>query len=53
MLGPQPAGDGPTRVPKWAVRAAERAGLEVADLREFRGRMELYDIAAVVYFCAR
>lgn len=50
MLGPQPARDGPTRDPKWAVQGAERAGLEVTDLREFRGRMEFRDIAAVVYF---
>lgn len=50
MMGPQPAGDGPTRDPKWSVLAAERAGLAVTDLREFRGRMDFADIAAVVYF---
>jgi len=38
------------RDPKWSVLAAERAGLTVTDLREFRGRMEFGDIAAVVHF---
>jgi hypothetical protein len=32
------------------VRAAEQAGLDLVDLREFRGRMEFYDVAAVVVF---
>ena len=41
---------GPTRDPKWSVMDAEAAGLTVVDLREFRGRMEFYDIAAVVHF---
>jgi SAM-dependent methyltransferase len=50
LMGPRPEPDGPTRDPKWTVRAAEAAGLEVTDLREFRGRMEFGDIAAVVYF---
>jgi SAM-dependent methyltransferase len=50
MMGPQPADDGPTRDPKWTVRDATAAGLEVVDLREFRGRMEFGDIAAVVVF---
>ena len=50
MLGQQPERYGPTRAPQWSVQAAERAGLEVTDLREFRGRMEFYDIAAVVHF---
>lgn len=50
MLGPLPATEGPTRDPRWSVRAAERAGLEITDLREFRGRMEFFDIAAVVHF---
>jgi SAM-dependent methyltransferase len=45
-----PPGDGPTRDPKRAARAAERAGLTVTDLREFRGRMEFFDVAAVVVF---
>jgi SAM-dependent methyltransferase len=50
MLGPLPPDDGPTRDPKWSVLAAQEAGLEVTELREFRGRMEFGDIAAVVYF---
>lgn len=50
LMGPQPPDDGPTRDPKWSVRAARSAGLEVVDLREFRGRMEFRDIAAVVHF---
>jgi SAM-dependent methyltransferase len=50
MMGPLPDDDGPTRDPKWSVRAAHAAGLEVVDLREFRGRMEFFDIAAVVHF---
>jgi len=32
------------------VLAAREAGLEVVDLREFRGRMEFCVIAAVVHF---
>ncbi len=50
MMGPQPLEDGPTRDPRWTVTDAEAAGLEVVDLREFRGRMEFRDVAAVVYF---
>jgi SAM-dependent methyltransferase len=50
MMGPQPRHDGPSRASKWSVRAARQAGLEVTDLREFRGRMEFGDVAAVVYF---
>jgi SAM-dependent methyltransferase len=50
MMGPQPAADGPTRDPKWSVLDAEQAGLTVVDLREFRGRMEFRDVAAVVHF---
>lgn len=51
LMGPQPETDGPgNRAPKWAVAGAEAAGLEVTDLREFRGRMEFFDIAAVVHF---
>ena len=49
-MGPQPAEDGPTRDPKWSVLGAETAGLTVTDLREFRGRMEFGDIAAVICF---
>lgn len=50
MMGPQPEQDGPTRAPRWSVRDAEAAGLTVVDLREFHGRMEFYDVAAVVHF---
>ena len=53
MLGaayPHPGPDEPTRDPKWSVRAAGHAGLDLVDLREFRGRMEFYDVAAVVVF---
>jgi SAM-dependent methyltransferase len=50
MMGPQPQVDGPTRDPQWSVMAAQEAGLAVVDVREFRGRMEFYDVAAVVYF---
>ena len=47
---PLPESDGPTRDPKWSVMAAERAGLTVTDLREFRGLMEFNDVVAVVHF---
>jgi SAM-dependent methyltransferase len=50
VMGPLPAPVGPTRDPTWSVQAAEAAGLEVVDVRQFRGRMEFFDIAAVVYF---
>ena len=53
MLGdayPRKGPDDPSRDPKWSVRAAEQAGLDVVDLREFRGRMEFFDVAAVVVF---
>jgi SAM-dependent methyltransferase len=52
MMGPrpEPAPDQPNRDPKWSVRAADRAGLTVADLREYHGRMEFNDVAAVVVF---
>jgi SAM-dependent methyltransferase len=53
MLGaayPRKGPDEPTRDPKWSVRAAEQAGLDLVDLREFRGRMEFFDVAAVVVF---
>jgi SAM-dependent methyltransferase len=50
LMGPQPEPDGPTRDPKWSVADAEAAGLQIVDLREFRGRMEFRDIAAVVHF---
>lgn len=50
MMGAQPVTDGPSRAPKWSVLGAEEAGLVVDDVREFSGRMEFFDIAAVVYF---
>jgi SAM-dependent methyltransferase len=50
MMGPLPAHDGPTRDPKWSVQDATQAGLEIVDLRQFRGRMEFGDVAAVVVF---
>jgi SAM-dependent methyltransferase len=55
MLGPRPEPapdqpDQPNRDPKWSVLAAQRAGLTVADLREYRGRIEFNDVAAVVVF---
>lgn len=50
MMGPLPEDDGPTRDPKWTVASAQEAGLDVVDLRQFRGRMEFGDIAAVVVF---
>ena len=53
MMGPLPEPDPsavPARHPKRSVRAAEQAGLTVTDVREFRGRMEFYDVAAVVHF---
>jgi len=50
MMGPPPATDSSTRDPKQSVLGAEGAGLTVTDLREFRGRMEFGDIAAVIVF---
>ncbi len=52
MMGPpEPSPpDPPHRDPKWSVLGAERAGLTVTGLREFRGRMEFSDVAAVVVF---
>jgi SAM-dependent methyltransferase len=50
LMGPQPEPDGPTRDPKWSVLEAEASGLTVVEVREFRGRMEFYDLAAVVHF---
>jgi SAM-dependent methyltransferase len=50
LMGPLPDEDGPTRDPQWSVIGAEAAGLSVADLRQFRGRMEFYDVGAVVHF---
>jgi SAM-dependent methyltransferase len=48
MLGPLPPGS--TRDPGLARSAAERAGLEVRDLREERLRTVFDDVGAVVYF---
>lgn len=50
LMGPQPDDEGPTRDPKWSVLAAKRAGLTVTGVREFRGRMEFGDVAAVAAF---
>jgi SAM-dependent methyltransferase len=50
MMGPLPPDDGPDRDPRWSVLGAEQAGLEVVDVRRFRGRMEFNDVAAVVHF---
>jgi SAM-dependent methyltransferase len=50
LMGPQPEPDGPTRDPNWSVIDAEAAGLTVIDVREFRGRMEFRDVAAVIHF---
>jgi SAM-dependent methyltransferase len=50
MMGPQPEPDEASRQPNRSVLGAEAAGLSVVDLREFRGRMEFYDVAAVIHF---
>jgi len=50
MMGPQPESGGPNRDPKWSVIGASQVGLTVVDLREFRGRMEFGDVAAVIHF---
>ena len=50
LMGPLPARDGPNRDPKWSVLGARAAGLEIIDVRKFRGRMEFGDVGAVVYF---
>lgn len=50
MMGPQPERDAALREPNRSLLGAEAAGLVVVDLREFRGRMEFYDVAAVVHF---
>lgn len=50
MMGPLLEPDGPARDLAWVVAAAEAAGLTVVDARGFRGRMEFFDIAAVVHF---
>ncbi len=48
FLGPRPEGR-TGRSPALESSAAEAAGLEIVDLRTARLRMELHDIAAVVY----
>jgi SAM-dependent methyltransferase len=50
MMGPLSESDRSARLPRRAAEAAGQAGLTVNDLRVFRGRMEFYDVAAVVYF---
>jgi SAM-dependent methyltransferase len=50
LMGPLSEADASARHPIRSVRAAEEAGLTVTDLREFRGRIEFYDVAAVVHF---
>ncbi|WP_461664953.1 methyltransferase domain-containing protein [Gordonia sputi] len=48
FLGPQPEARR-ERDPEDEVRAAEAAGLEIVDLRTARLRIEIHDVAAVVY----
>ena len=48
FLGPQPD-TRRDRDPADEVRAAEAAGLEIVDLRTARLRIEIHDVAAVVY----
>ncbi|MCK7623270.1 class I SAM-dependent methyltransferase [Streptomyces sp. RS10V-4] len=50
FLGPQPEEVRRARHPEDARRAAEAAGLEVADLRFEKLRTAFFDIGAVVYF---
>jgi len=50
MMGPLSEADLSARLPHRAADAAGQAGLTVNDLRVFRGRMEFYDVAAVVHF---
>jgi SAM-dependent methyltransferase len=49
FLGPKPLGRG-AREPERARAEAERAGLEVVDLRTAELRMEFFDVGAMVYF---
>lgn len=49
FLGPQPLGQS-GREPELAQAAAEKAGLEVVDLRTAELRMEFLDVGAMVYF---
>lgn len=48
FLGPQPRGSH-SRHPKKEAAAATAAGFEIIDVREARLRIEIFDIAAVVY----
>ncbi|MFB7500287.1 methyltransferase domain-containing protein [Streptomyces sp. NPDC056161] len=50
FLGPQPERIRGSRHPDHESAGAERAGLEIVDLRAERLRMEFHDIAAVVHF---
>lgn len=47
FLGPQPKGRG--RRPDHETAAAQKAGLDIVDLREARLRIEIHDVSAVVY----
>lgn len=49
FLGPRPLGRG-GREPELARAKAEKAGLEVVDLRTTELRMEFFDVGAMVYF---
>jgi SAM-dependent methyltransferase len=51
LMGPLPADDGPDRDPKWSVQDATRAGLEVVDLQQFRGRTS--PLSAIWTGCGR
>ncbi|MEV6932659.1 SAM-dependent methyltransferase [Dactylosporangium sp. NPDC051485] len=48
MMGPQPVTDG--RSVRRAAEGAERAGLQVVDVREATLRLEFFDVAAVAVF---
>jgi SAM-dependent methyltransferase len=50
FLGPQPEESRAARHPDGERAEAERAGLEVVDVRAERLRIEFYDIGAVVHF---
>ncbi|WP_424211060.1 class I SAM-dependent methyltransferase [Streptomyces sp. BI20] len=50
FLGPQPERVRRARHPEDAVAGAQKAGLEVVDLRSERLRTEFHDIGAVIYF---
>jgi SAM-dependent methyltransferase len=49
FMGPKPLGKS-GREPSLARAGAERAGLEVVDLRTVQLRMEFFDVGAMVYF---